>query len=204
MKDNQRSGTGRYATRMVLQALLLAALIVGYLVFRYFYGISADYPFSQELLLVFIGAIATVLITALLLNQQTELELRKEGQVLLLDQKSAVYTRVIEHVGQTIENARLEPAELAELQVLNHRLAMIGSAEVIARFNDVLDRLDVAAGQSSISGEQQDAIMRSVAVLTYYMRRDLLGRIAGEDEAAVLRDIVANNADLEREAGGGT
>jgi len=190
------------AARVVLLILLLATLIAGYLVFRYLYGISADFPFSQELLLVFIGAIATVLITALLLNQQTELELRKEGQVLLLDQKATVYTRVVEHIGDMIENGRLEPGELADLRVLNHRLAMIGSAEVIARFNDVLDHLDCAVERQTISPDEQDAIMRAVAVLTYYMRRDLLGRIAGEDEAAVLQDIVANNADLEREGAG--
>jgi hypothetical protein len=185
------------AGKAVLLSLLLLTLAAGYLAFRYFYGISGDFPFSQELLLVFIGAIATVLITALLLNQQTELELRKEGQVLLLDQKAAVYTAVIEHVGEIVEKGRLDKAELYELRVLNHRLAMIASAGVISQFREVLSRLDEAVDDSNMEQAEKDNIMRAVAVLTYHMRRDLLGRIAGEDEAAVLEDIVANNADLE-------
>ncbi len=184
-------------SRAGLLALLLATLAAGYLAFRYFYGISADFPFSQELLLVFIGAIATVLITALLLNRQTELELRKEGQVLLLDQKAAVYTAVIEHVGEIVEKGRMDKAELYELRVLNHRLAMIASAGVIAQFREVLARLDKAMGDNRMEQAEKDHIMRAVAVLTYHMRRDLLGRIVGEDEAAVLEDIVASNADLE-------
>ncbi|WP_428545856.1 hypothetical protein [Profundibacter sp.] len=68
--------------------LYIVAMVAGYFAFRLLYGVGDSFPFSQELLLVFLGAIATILITALLLNQQTELELRKEGQVLLLDQKS--------------------------------------------------------------------------------------------------------------------
>ncbi len=188
--------------RTVLILLILLTSFVSYLTFRYLYGVSGDFPFTQEILLVFIGAVATVLITAVLLNQQTELELRKEGQVLLLDQKSAIYTALIEHVGEIVEKGRMEPAHLAELRVLNHKLAMIGSADVIRKFNDVLDRLDEAMQDKAIEGKEQSTIMRSVAVLTYHMRRDLLGRIEGENAQAVLQDILANNADLQEESAG--
>ncbi len=188
-------------SRAVLLVLLLVTIVAGYLGFRFFYGIAGDFPFSQELLLVFIGAIATVLITALLLNQQTELELRKEGQVLLLNQKSTIYEALIEHVGEVVERGRMEPSELAELRILNHKLAMIGSALVIRHFNDVLQRLDKAITDERFDTREQDDIMRAVAVLTYYMRRDLLGRVEHEDDSAVLRDILANNADLQGEDG---
>ncbi len=187
--------------RALTLALLLASIVAGYLGFRYFYGISGDFPFSQELLLVFIGAIATVLITALLLNQQTELELRKEGQVLLLDRKADVYAQMIEHIGEMVEKGRMAPDQVAELRVLNHKLAMVGSADVIARFNDVLARLDAAVNDQQMEPREKDDIMRSVAVLTYHMRRDLLGRIEGEDADRVLRDILANSADLQEGTG---
>ncbi len=190
-------------SRAGLLALLLATLAAGYLAFRYFYGISADFPFSQELLLVFIGAIATVLITAMLLNRQTELELRKEGQVLLLDQKAAVYTAVIEHVGEIVEKGTMNSALYADLRVLNHKLAMIGSAPVILHFNAVLEQLDLSMRDRLIATDEKDRIMRAVATLTYHMRRDLLGPIGGEDDAEVLRYIRANNADLESDEAGG-
>ena len=183
--------------RAMTMVLLILTIVVGYLGFRYFYGISADYPFSQELLLVFIGAVATVLITALLLNQQTELELRKEGQVLLLDRKSEVYGALIEHMGGIVERGRMSPEQLAELRVLNHKLAMFGSAEVIRRFSRVLNCLDAAVRDDRIAEEESQQIMREVAVLTYYMRRDLLGRVAADDGAPLLDAIKANNEDLE-------
>ncbi len=183
--------------RTVTMILLILSIVTGYLGFRYFYGISADYPFTQELLLVFIGAVATVLITALLLNQQTELELRKEGQVLLLDRKSEVYGALIEHIGEIVEHGRMSDEQLAELRVLNHKLAMFGSAEVIEHFSKVLGCLDAAVGDDAIAREESARIMREVAVLTFYMRRDLLGRIAADDGAPLLAAIKANNEDLE-------
>jgi len=183
--------------RQVLLILFIFAMMAGYFAFRLLYRVSDEFPFSQELLLVFLGAIATILITALLLNQQTELELRKEGQVLLLDQKSATYMALIEHIGEIVEKGRLEDGELAELRVLNHKLAMIGSADVIAQFSDVLKRLDDASGDQEITDAEQARIMQAVAVLTYHMRCDLLGRIEGEDSAQVLHKIVENSNDLE-------
>ncbi len=183
--------------KQVILLLYIVAMVAGYFAFRLLYGVSDNFPFSQELLLVFLGAIATILITALLLNQQTELELRKEGQVLLLDQKSATYMALIEHIGEIVEKGRLDPEGVAELRVLNHKLAMIGSADVIGQFSDVLRRLDDSTADQAISDAEQAQIMQSVAVLTYHMRRDLLGRIEGEDDQQVLQKIVANSNDLE-------
>lgn len=183
--------------RQVILLLYIVAMVAGYFAFRLLYGVSDSFPFSQELLLVFLGAIATILITALLLNQQTELELRKEGQVLLLDQKSTTYMALIEHIGEIVEKGRLDPEGVAELRVLNHKLAMIGSADVIGQFSDVLRRLDDSTVDHAISDAEQAQIMQSVAVLTYHMRRDLLGRIEGEDDQQVLQKIVANSNDLE-------
>ena len=191
---------GRSGNRAILLVLLLLTILAGFLGFRYFYGISGSFPFAQELLLVFIGAIATVLITALLLNQQTEQELRKEGQVLLLTQKASTYEGLIDHLGRIVEQRQMGPAALAELRVLNHKLAMVGSVSVIRHFNDVLDQLDNAVRDNSIATPEQDQIMRSVAVLTYYMRCDLLGQVGQNTDQEVLADIIANNADLETEA----
>lgn len=177
--------------------LIFVTLAAGYLAFRYFYQISGDYPYSQELLLVFIGAVATVLITAALLNRQTELELRKEGQVLLLDQKASIYTALIDHLGEIVEKGRMEPAALAELRVLNHKIAMIGSAEVISHFSRVLKILDHAVHDELIHQSEGREIMAALAELTFYMRRDLLGRIEDEDTETVLQMIRANNADID-------
>ncbi len=104
---------------------------------------------------------------------------------------------LIDHIGEIVEKGRLDPDGVAELRVLNHKLAMIGSADVIGQFNDVLRRLDDSTDDQTISDAEQAQIMQSVAVLTYHMRRDLLGRIEGEDDQQLLQKIVANSNDLE-------
>lgn len=181
--------------------LVLLTCTAAYLTFRFLFNASDSFPFSQELLLVFIGAVATVLITAALINRQTELELRKEGQVLLLDRKSGVYFALIEHLGEIVEKGRLEEEALAELRVLNHKLAMVADGDVIRHFGEVLNRLERAVRDGDISDDEQDRIMRAAAELTWWMRRDLLGRFVDEDPEAVLRAIRANNAGLESAGG---
>ncbi len=188
-----------FDNRPVLFLLVLLTMAAGYLVFRYYYDISDQFPFAQEIILVFIGAVVTVLITALLINQQTELELRKEGRVLLLDLRAKIYSDIIEHVGCMIRKPRLEREDMATLRMLTHKLSMVAGAEVLHHFNRVLDEIEKGARDGSYSASEEDAVMRAVAELTFYMRRDLLGRIGDEEaEAGIWRDIVENNSDLER------
>ena len=66
------------------------------------------------MILVFLGAAATIYLTAVLLNRQTELELRKEGQVLLFQQKHDTYMRVIEKVAEIVERERHDFALIDE------------------------------------------------------------------------------------------
>ena len=186
-----------FANGTVQTVLFIVTMVVGYGSFRLFYKISDDFPFSQELILVALGAIATVLITALLLNQQTELELRKEGKILLLDQKATIYSDLIEHLGEVVESGALDGEHLAKLRIINHKLAMLGSADVIGKLKNVISQLDAAVADAKIQQDEQERIMRAVAELTFFMRGDLLGQIEGEDRAQVFKDIVSNNQGLE-------
>ena len=93
------------------------------------------------MILVFLGAAATIYLTAVLLNRQTELELRKEGQVLLFQQKHDTYMRVIEKVAEIVERERHDFALIDELRVISHKLAVVGSAPVVEAFRRVLDLL---------------------------------------------------------------
>lgn len=184
-------------TQTILASLFVLVFAVGYLGFRYFYGFSGDFPFAQELVLVFLGALATVLITGMLLNRQTELELRKEGKVLLLDQKNSVYMAVTEKIAEIVEHGRWEDEMIAELRVLNHKLAIIGSASVIRDFQEVLASLQAGLADGALSDVQADAVMDAMARLTFAMRRDLLGAIEGDDQVAVLEQIMANARSVE-------
>ena len=62
-------------------AAAAAALGIGIVfVFRSMYLAEDILPFAQEMTLIFLGAVVTIILTAALLNRQTDLELRKEGR----------------------------------------------------------------------------------------------------------------------------
>ncbi|WP_199172858.1 hypothetical protein [Stenotrophomonas maltophilia] len=94
---------GRDVAYLVISIVLVG---VGYAAYRGLYFVGENVPFAQEMILVFLGAAATIYLTAVLLNRQTELELRKEGQVLLFQQKHDTYMRVIEKVAEIVERER--------------------------------------------------------------------------------------------------
>ena len=129
---------GRDVAYLVISIVLVG---VGYAAYRGLYFVGENVPFAQEMILVFLGAAVTIYLTAVLLNRQTELELRKEGQVLLFQQKHDTYMRVIEKVAEIVERERHDSALIDELRVISHRLAVVGSAPVVEAFRRVLDLL---------------------------------------------------------------
>lgn len=77
-----------FGLRDLAYMVVAASLGIGvYFMFRAMYLVEEPLPFAQEMTLVFLGAVVTIALTAALLNRQTELELRKEGRVLILQQQ---------------------------------------------------------------------------------------------------------------------
>jgi len=158
-------------------AYLVVAASLGiaiYFIFRAMYLVEAPLPFAQEMTLVFLGAVVTIALTAALLNRQTELELRKEGTVITLQQKYDIYMSCIEKVAQIVENVRHDAALIDELKVLNHKLAVVASAGVLTQFEVVLDALLSGFADGALSGADGEKVMQSVADLATAMRSDVL------------------------------
>lgn len=88
-------------------AAAAAALGIGIVFFfRSMYLAEDILPFAQEMTLIFLGAVVTIILTAALLNRQTDLELRKEGRVIILQQQCDIYMACIEKVAEIVETAR--------------------------------------------------------------------------------------------------
>ena len=64
-----------------------ATFICGYVFLRLAYYESVKIPFVQEVVLIVLGTIATVAITAALISKQSEIELEKEQRVKIFDLK---------------------------------------------------------------------------------------------------------------------
>ena len=173
-------------------AYLVVAVMFGignYFMFRTMYMAEQPMPFAQEMTSVFLGGVVTIALTAALLNRQTELELRKEGRVIILQQQSAIYMACIEKVAKIVENIRHDAALIDELRILNHQLAVVASEEVVTRFEAVLDALLSGFADGALSGADGEKVMQSVADLTMAMRSDVLQNtaLASTNAASAIR-----------------
>lgn len=178
--------------------LAAAVLIIGYAAFRFLFYAGEGAVFAQESILVLLGAVATIFITATLLNRQTELELRKEGSVLLLEQKNTVYMAAIETVADIVEGRHYDDELVDTLRVLNHKLAVVGSGEVITAFHKVLDKLLAGLSGGTLGEQAAEDVMHAIAEVTVAMRADMLSGIGDEIDANVREAILSNSRGMER------
>lgn len=156
-------------------AAAAAALGIGIVfVFRSMYLAEDILPFAQEMTLIFLGAVVTIILTAALLNRQTDLELRKEGRVIILQQQCDIYMACIEKVAEIVETARHDAKLIDELRVLNHKLAVVASAGVVSSFEQVLESLQSGFADGTLSDGDGERVMNAVADLTIAMRSDVL------------------------------
>ena len=156
-------------------AAAAAALGIGIVfLFRSMYLAEDTLPFAQEMTLIFLGAVVTIILTAALLNRQTDLELRKEGRVIILQQQCDIYMACIEKVAEIVETARHDAKLIDELRVLNHKLAVVASAGVVSSFEQVLESLQSGFADGSLSDGDGEGVMNAVADLTIAMRSDVL------------------------------
>ncbi|MBY0137853.1 hypothetical protein H7K23_17580 [Paracoccus yeei] len=156
-------------------AAAAAALGIGIVfVFRSMYLAEDILPFAQEMTLIFLGAVVTIILTAALLNRQTDLELRKEGRVIILQQQCDIYMACIEKVAEIVETARHDAKLIDELRVLSHKLAVVASAGVVSSFEQVLESLQSGFADGTLSDGDGEGVMNAVADLTIAMRSDVL------------------------------
>lgn len=149
-----------------------------YFMFRAMYMAEEPLPFAQEMTLVFLGAVVTIALTAALLNRQTELELQKEGRVIILQQQFEIYMSCIEKVAQIVETSEHDERLIDDLRVLNHKLAVISSEKVLACFEAVLDTLLSGLADGALVEADSEKVMHSVADLTTAMRSDVVQNTA--------------------------
>ena len=183
---------------IVWLAGILAALVLGYALYHQLYVGASSFPFVQETILVFLGAVATIFLTAVLLNRQTELELSKEARVHLFDQKNSVYMAVIEKVAEIAVKRDPDPAFIDELRVIGPKLAVIASPEVLRSFQSVLDRLLPGLNDENLTNADAEEVMHAVAQLTLGMRCDMLDEIGSAKNDTAQELIRRNSRQMER------
>ena len=188
----------RRSGNIFILVLTAVTFVGGYFFLRYAYKVTDSLPFTQEIVLIILGTVATVLITSLLLNKQTAVELQKEQNVKFLELKSKTYEQLISKIEDIVLVENISDDDIIRLQFITHRLAIFSSPPVLEEFHRFLEAVNMVARDRNISTEDSKALSESLANLTVKIREDLLGEsdlFSGHSLDMIKRQIIENSSE---------
>jgi hypothetical protein len=153
--------------------LAFMTFIVGYAFLRYAYKVTDAFPFTQEIVLIILGTVATIFITALMLNQQTAVEVDKEQNIMFLDLKTKSYERLLDLLEEMSSVEHFGREALTRLEFTTHRLAIVASADVLNEYNNFLKTIAKISGDGSFLNDGS-ILSEALSDLTVQIREDLL------------------------------
>lgn len=181
----------------LIYMLLSAILIVGgYWFLRYAYKVAEAIPFAQEIVLIVLGTIVTILITAILLNKQTEVELKKEENIKFIELKTDIYLQLFDHLEQIVLDGNADQKDKNKLRILAHKLAIVASPEVLTHFEGFLEKFTAVTEDDLVGQADTNILMEELAELSIYIRKDLIGDLdnrQGIDEKILAKQILDNS-----------
>jgi len=168
--------------------LTLLTVISGYAYLRYAYKVTDSTPFTQEIVLIILGTIATVFITALLLNKQTEVEIGKEQSIKFLELKTKTYERLLDLMEEMSVKESFSDESITKLQFITHRLAIVASPEVLREYNHFLGTISQISKDGSFEDDTK-VLGAALGKLTIEIRFDLLRENTQEKKSYTLEQI---------------
>jgi len=181
----------------ILMLLSAVVFVGGYFFLRLAYHMSDKMPFTQEIILVVLGTLATILITAMLLNKQTTVELEKEQSVKFIELKTETYQNLIDTIEEMVLHKDVTSEDLVKLRFHTHRLAIVASPAVLEEYEHFLEVFNrLIAEDKHVSMKDEDILSEALARLTVYIRADLVGELDEESgrTAKQIRDQIMANA----------
>ncbi len=154
--------------------LTLLTLVSGYAYLRYAYKVTDSTPFTQEIVLIILGTIATVFITALLLNKQTAVEIEKEQNIKFLDLKAETYEKLLDLMENMASENTIQETDITRLQFVTHRLAIFASPGVLNEYTNFLNVVSQISKDGTLSNDTEQ-LSEALGKLTIQIRFDLLG-----------------------------
>jgi len=185
-----------YKNNNILMLLSAIVFVGGYFFLRLAYNFTDSMPFTQEIILIALGTIATILITAMLLNKQTSVELEKEQSVKFIELKTDTYQNLIDILEEIMVLETVTQVELTKLRFNAHRLAIFASPGVLKEYRNFLDIFNkYIASDKHVSVQDEDVISEALAKLTIHIRADLVGELdaeSSETSKQISDQIIAN------------
>jgi len=148
--------------------------IAGYFFLRFAYNAASQIPFAQEIILVVLGTIATIAITAALISKQSEVELEKEQRVKIFDLKSQLYIDLISFIETLILKGKLERKDLLHLEFLTHKISIVANIDVLKEYSEFIDIIKEVSKDQEISPLESDEISIKLSQLCSKIRYDII------------------------------
>ncbi len=178
---------------MILSAI---TFVGGYFFLRLAYHMSDKMPFTQEIILIVLGTLATILITAMLLNKQTTVELEKEQSVKFIELKTETYQKLIDTIESMVLHHNVTHDDLTRLRFQTHKLAIFASPAVLREYENFIEVFNsLVAVDRNVSSLDEQRLSEALAKLTVYIRKDLVGELdsqSGISESEIRSQIMAN------------
>lgn len=183
---------------ILLLALTAIVFIAGYTYLRFAYRVTDSAPFTNEIVVIILSTLATVLITALLLNQQTAVEIEKEQNLKFMDLKVRTYEEMIRMVEEMTLGVDVSEEDIVRFQFLTHRLAICSSPSVLEEFQRFLAALISRTSDRRIAGSDSRLLADRLANLTVRIRQDLVGDLGDSRRFTpeqIRRQILQNSSE---------
>ena len=164
--------------------------ILGFIFLHSAYYEHTKNPYAQEIVLIVFGTIATILITAALLNKQSELELDKEHHIKIFELKSSIYLDLINFLEKIVTKGTVTKQELIYIEFLTHKISIVASEAVLKEYSNFIDVLNKVTDDKFISETDSDEISVALAKLSVKIREDLLQH---KDESVDLEKLIVKN-----------
>ncbi len=162
--------------------LTLLTFVVGFIFLHTAYFASTKNPYAQEIVLIVLGTVATILITAALLNKQSELELEKEHHLKVFELKSNLYLELIDFIEKIVNKQKISDDELVYIEFLSHKISIIAHPNVLKEYSNFIDILKNVTLDKTISPKESDELSLQLAKLSVKIREDLLNNENSEEE----------------------
>jgi hypothetical protein len=154
---------------------------------------------TYELTAGLIGVIVTTLITFLLLNKQTNAELKKEENIMFLDLKAKIYTELMAQIQDILTKGEVKEIDLIEIKILNQKIAFIASEKVLEAFNEFSALFSEIARVADVTDKEEHMLFESLSKVSVAIREDLLHhKIDHTDTQRVKELVISSNRNFEK------
>ena len=185
---------------IALVLVIAVAAASAYLLFRTVLQ-ESEHPITFELFAALIGVSITIVLTSILLSRQTAAELRKEENIMFLNQKMKVYYELIDQLYDIISKKNILEEDMIEIRLLNQKLAFIASQQVLLSFSKFSRSFAALAIKDAIDNDDIDLLLLELSQMSVYIRQDLLQNSPRDmDNLETIREaILQSNKNLDIE-----